>query len=1003
MKFNPTRLILIIGMAGVLMLVNTQLTQAQTLRVTTTTINGFTQTDSLYYTPDELRTHVFGNLDFSAITSGYVLDKGLRAFNPLVYDGKNGDDSVFRSTSSWFNIYSALQRGNVNAYADLKPADTLQMFANNHLKDNIVPIALVNRAYHYIRSDAVAYNCFTVSTDSTILYDNPSRTVNPFLKNRLFAGGPIIAGNNYSSNGDVKFILPAALFQTDTLNNTIQVDFGDGNGYRDINLGDPVTVTYSSSGIKNIKIQQDGMETISNFTFAKETYFQYTEDPSSGTSFSVDYAANTNLLRGVSGATWTPFLGCDNTLNKPILLVEGLNIENNPSARKIFNDTEHGTGMFSRLQALGYDICVVKFANNGASIFDNATALENVINDINSQKIGTEKLSIIALSMGGVIAKYCLKSMEDRSLTHNVQTYISYDAPHQGAYVPIGLQHLIAIQGEASDQTRDDPNYQQIIGVLKSTAAKQLLTLNWFDSNNDRYNFASAYAAQGYPTQCNNYAVTNGTVNGTGLGYADGTKMLFIQGDRWGFHHTENFWAMNPASIKVSEFLQTGLATWFIINWFTNVYNIKSTVYGYANHLYESEPGSNIPSTATYENLVGQALRSAKVPTSTNSFGRARATFIPTVSALDLNNQSMGVSGNYISQDPFFNLAGSSTPFTSLSPFADYYSTGTNLDHLTTDAGMANFIINKIYGSSPPSICTTLCSNIPSFTASTPCQNEDGTVTMANFGNGVSITWSMPSGVTLVSGQNTNAIHFVSTVSGTITIGVSLARPGCTPVAYSTTVTVIPIFTNEVSYVEISSNGLGGPDGVLCNHDHDYDDYANTFTYHLSFTPPAPLTLHYYIIDPVYGAFYQHAVTVINQSGTLSLPASLPVGAYNLELYLTTGGGYCNNTSIEYEGNLEYANCNSYAKLAVYPNPASTELTISYPVNEKNGIPNNTNTPKDFKIKLLNNKGQILKSAASGKAGSKVVLPVSDIPNGTYFLHLQQGNNLTRQQIIVQH
>jgi hypothetical protein len=58
MKINLIRSILITGIVCVLMLVNTKLTQAQTLRVTTTTVNGFAQTDSLYYTQDELSAHV---------------------------------------------------------------------------------------------------------------------------------------------------------------------------------------------------------------------------------------------------------------------------------------------------------------------------------------------------------------------------------------------------------------------------------------------------------------------------------------------------------------------------------------------------------------------------------------------------------------------------------------------------------------------------------------------------------------------------------------------------------------------------------------------------------------------------------------------------------------------------------------------------------------------------------------------------------------------------------
>jgi hypothetical protein len=202
-----------------------------------------------------------------------------------------------------------------------------------------------------------------------------------------------------------------------------------------------------------------------------------------------------------------------------------------------------------------------------------------------------------------------------------------------------------------------------------------------------------------------------------------------------------------------------------------------------------------------------------------------------------------------------------------------------------------------------------------------------------------------------------------------------------------------------LSDVQVSSNGLGGG-SVLCNHEYDYDDYVNTFTYELNETPAFPLTLHYYIIDPVDGNIYNHTTSITSQTGTYSLPESLPVGSnYNLEVWVS--GGTCNAESQWFEVSMEYANCNTFARMMVYPNPANTELTISPEPTETNS--KLKKTQPEFGVTLFDNKGRILKKAKNAIGSEKIVLPVADVPNGTYYLHIKEGKSFSRRQVIIQH
>ncbi|MFC5282454.1 S8 family serine peptidase [Pedobacter alpinus] len=76
----------------------------------------------------------------------------------------------------------------------------------------------------------------------------------------------------------------------------------------------------------------------------------------------------------------------------------------------------------------------------------------------------------------------------------------------------------------------------------------------------------------------------------------------------------------------------------------------------------------------------------------------------------------------------------------------------------------------------------------------------------------------------------------------------------------------------------------------------------------------------------------------------------------------------------------------------IYPNPANNELNIEF---------QNYNNARD--IQLLNNKGDILISSQIKKGDKKSVLSTKEIPNGTYYLHINEGKETVKKQIIIKH
>lgn len=124
-------------------------------------------------------------------------------------------------------------------------------------------------------------------------------------------------------------------------------------------------------------------------------------------------------------------------------------------------------------------------------------------------------------------------------------------------------------------------------------------------------------------------------------------------------------------------------------------------------------------------------------------------------------------------------------------------------------------------------------------------------------------------------------------------------------------------------------------------------------------------------------------------SGVISVRAINECGGY--------GDPYLLNVSTE--------NCSGRYSFTVYPNPASDELIISSAEQKTEGDLTVTDTDKneEYQIILYNDKGKALRSVKEQLRKSQVKIDTRQIPDGTYFLHITKGKEITRQQIIIKH
>ncbi|WP_055690791.1 esterase/lipase family protein [Streptomyces prasinus] len=216
-------------------------------------------------------------------------------------------------------------------------------------------------------------------------------------------------------------------------------------------------------------------------------------------------------------------------LIRPVILSDGFSGGSSDLDQLWHGLEENGDYRFiSELHATGRDVIILGYDDRTASITENADTVIDCIRRALSERVGRSKLVVGGFSMGGLITRYALARMErDPALPdHETSLYLSYDTPHQGAWLPVSLQ---AFTHFAADNWGEAPvvgeYLRQFSGLLNSPAARQMA--RWHLEKVDgtaqeapeRVEFLQALAeVGGWPRAVRRIGVANGVDTGTGNG-----------------------------------------------------------------------------------------------------------------------------------------------------------------------------------------------------------------------------------------------------------------------------------------------------------------------------------------------------------------------------------------------------------------------------------------------------------------------------------------------------
>lgn len=192
--------------------------------------------------------------------------------------------------------------------------------------------------------------------------------------------------------------------------------------------------------------------------------------------------------------------------DRPFLMIEGIDSANENSSNSYF---ALGQSIFERAISQGADLYILNFYDGGRGLYQNADIAESSIDYINNfRRDGNVPFDVSGVSMGGVVARIALARIEAQGGQHDVNHFVSIDAPHSGAV----LQHAMVdfIRQKAHEGLIEPPTN------LTSLAGKQLLKYNPYalpDQSSDFFDQLDQLNGNGYPHQSVNLGVSFGTLN----------------------------------------------------------------------------------------------------------------------------------------------------------------------------------------------------------------------------------------------------------------------------------------------------------------------------------------------------------------------------------------------------------------------------------------------------------------------------------------------------------
>lgn len=987
-------------------------------------------------------------LDKTRVPGGILYDRilptaGLERFNQY------SSSSATHLFQSYYELYqSAYQLGAFPvARTGLRTAAEREATAAT-LPGGVLPIGVLD--YQFATLDTLGEDRGTIRDVNGLYYDG--FTGSPYITNRVTVASPL-ADSVYQN---VSVTLPTG-FQLQNTGRSLSYAFMQV-GWNQIFLtpGGKSALTFPGTGKQDI------------------TFTLYFSDGSTSTArasvfvkgaAAVAYRTNTiefdwpvdvisRNWRGYDGASTYgqgqvktfihhPLGQLDQKLRNPIIVMDGFDPLDRRSLTRIARD-------FSQLEpALKVpgkerDLVLLNFpvsqrsversgrvrtetVDGGADYIErNALVVVQLLHDIKAYMADpTQKVTIIAPSMGGLITRYALALMEKNYADagnpatfqqaywkHNVDSYISFDAPHQGANIPLGDQVFIDYFEGVSESAELN------LGRLNSVAARQMLVEHQLDYTGQQFHIPFMRALQsngtpgslGWPTEVRRVALANGSNLGqtnaqAGQPGATGIqldvartrgaagRMFFYRSTSAGTQIAANMYFAPNAGTMGTVF--NGEAT-VLVSLAKNISKRTQLKISRPYNSYDLAPGGTYDAQ---QQIVDGTMNGPQMDGYQYRFTNVRPyhCFIPTVSALAFQYRSVTSSYNGVSTLPnaYTNLATRQLICNDETPFDAYYAYNGNALHVTLDAPAQSWLVRELFNQTQTptfaaSNANSVCLNASTTITLNDCSQRTGNITYAWTLTGPAVFTS--TGTTTASGAGiTQEIRSTGT-DGAVTISVVATRTGAAP-SPAATFTVNASAGSPLAlgmqfdagqvrvcpYQTVTVRATGQTTGPWYWQRQAYRGNVGGGISYLSYTTQVP------------------TLTFQMQSNNLEVTVTAPssCSGVNLPLARYTVTIDPMNRCTPYAFRVSPVPSDGYVEVSSLDETEPAALTQSMLQ-----LPDEEN-PHAYQVELFNDRGRVQK-LGNTRTG-KVRIDTSTLPAGLYHVRMRRGGQTETRNIQITH
>ncbi|MEO5944730.1 MAG: T9SS type A sorting domain-containing protein [Ferruginibacter sp.] len=706
----------------------------------------------------------------------------------------------------------------------------------------------------------------------------------------------------------------------------------------------------------------------------------------------------------------------------------------------IFDATNDGSSLTNLLSGSmqQYDIVYVDWKNGVDYLQRNAYLLETIIQWVNANKQPLNGVMqpnvVLGQSMGGVIARYALKDMENTALNHNTRLFISDDAPQQGANVPQGYQHLArharslyirtgftAVVVEIIQLIRGGVSPLAALSLADQPASKEML-INFVNGSNSIDNtvhntWQTELKNIGYPagfagTPFRFVAVSNGSECANPQPFGPGANLLTytgkantrILGDLAGI-----------GGLPLAGFLlgQPPLLLGVIPgrNDFAFDFAVNAQADGASNQVYKgkitytkkilyllpvsvnitNKSYNSSASTLPYDYFPGGYYSLGTINSGSNQtvFYKYNITvtnqpsfnFVPTVSALDIGSNNVTLT----KADYLTSYVGANPPPTPKNtPFQNFITafnvSKINEQHISIEARNGDWIAAELNSASPSANCSYLCGNQ---IINGPAQFCDLANYSFNLPSGSSISWSAtPFNMVSFTSPNSASTNVNQIGSGNVTLIATIYTP-CGTLTIQKTVQVGPI--------PLSSYSIAGATTVYASAGYNY---ALTFPIH---TLPSNV---FWRVPTGWSILSGQGTTNIHiwtgsQGGQVQCDfdntCGSPTGIF-ITAVIGNGGPDPESTTPE------TSKLNTGLQLTATPNPANNIVKVTIFSSQKTV---QSSDPVIRQIRITDKTGSIKKELTFNNKNAYQSVNVSDLQPDIYILQVYTGKEWLSSKLVI--